>query len=236
MAEGKAATEINFLRVQTIDDRVTQEIFSANLSEGLIKVNDDGLFDTEYAERFDLLIERLQKRRRGFRMQHRAWMRLESNHGRHGADSARSLDHRLHDQLMTKMQTVEHAECQNRRAGDIGVVGTVKESHETKAKGKSKKVKVRRKNPSPGLILAFLLLPFSFSSLLVTHKQPIVRPLNAVRQQRRITRMLHVMCDVREVSPLRLQLFHIFQRAFEPQMRRVWTNPQTIQHQHFQIA
>src|SRR5712692_4505922 len=68
-------------------------------------------------------------------MQHLAGMRLESNHGGHRADGARALNHRLHDQLMTEVQTVKHAERQNRRAGDVGVVGSVKESHNSKDEG-----------------------------------------------------------------------------------------------------
>src|SRR5260221_10403610 len=110
MAEGKTAPEIDFLCVQTIRDRVTQEIVGAYFGKRFVEVNDDGLFDAEHSERFDLLIEGLQKRRRGFRMQHFAGMRLESNYGWHGADRARTLDHRLHDQLVPKMQTVKHAE------------------------------------------------------------------------------------------------------------------------------
>src|SRR6266446_4463399 len=129
MTKSKAAPEIDFLCVQTIQDGVTQEILGANLRELLIKVNDDGLLDAEHAERFDLLIESLQQWRRRFGMQHLAGMRLESNHGRHGAGGARALDHRLHDQLVTKMQTVEHAQRQNRGARDVGVVGAVKKTH-----------------------------------------------------------------------------------------------------------
>src|SRR5260370_27018635 len=104
MTKGKTAPKIDFLCVQTIHEDVTQEILGANLRELPVEVNDDGLFDAEHTERLDFLIERLQKRRRGFRMQNLAGMRLESNHGRHGADGARSLDHRPHDQLMAKMQ------------------------------------------------------------------------------------------------------------------------------------
>src|SRR6266852_8104807 len=68
-------------------------------------------------------------------MQHLAGMRLESNHGRHGAGGARSCDHRLHDQLMAKMQTIEHAQRQNRGARDVGVVGAVKKTHRSKDEG-----------------------------------------------------------------------------------------------------
>ena len=66
-------------------------------------------------------------------MQHLAGMRLESNHGWHGTDGAGSLDHRLHDQLVTKMQAIEHAERKHRRARDVSVVGSVKEPHQNRA-------------------------------------------------------------------------------------------------------
>ena len=55
--------------MQTIDDYVAQEIFGADLGESFVEVNDDRLFDSQNAQGFDFLIERLQERRRRFRMQ-----------------------------------------------------------------------------------------------------------------------------------------------------------------------
>ena len=66
MTEGKAAAEINLLRVQPISDHSTQKIFGPNLGEVLIKPNDYCLFDAQDTQRFYLLIERLQQGRRGF--------------------------------------------------------------------------------------------------------------------------------------------------------------------------
>jgi hypothetical protein len=131
MTERKSTTEIYFPSVQPIDDDITQEILGAYLGKGLVEVNDDGLFDAEHAERLHFLIEGLQEWRRGLGMQDGAGMRLESNHGRHGANCSRSLDHRLHDQLVTKMQAVEHTERQHGRACDVSVVSSVKEPHQT---------------------------------------------------------------------------------------------------------
>ena len=100
------------------------------LSSRLATLTEEGIVErrrySEHPERFDLLIESLQQWWRGFGMQHLAGMRLESNYGRHGADGAGALDHRLHDQLMAKMQTIEHAQRQNRRARDVSVIGAVK--------------------------------------------------------------------------------------------------------------
>src|SRR2546425_13333017 len=44
------------------------------------------------------------------------------------------------------------------------------------------------------------------------------------------------MRNVCEISALGLQLFNVFKRALQPQMRFVGTNPQTVKHQHSQIA
>ncbi len=126
VAKGKAAAEIDFFRMQTIYKDVAQEILRANLCELLIKVNHDRLLDAEHAEGLYLLIESLQQRRGGFRMQNGARVRLERDHRRDGADGASALNHRLHDELMTKVQTVKHAEGQDGWAGNLGVVGTVK--------------------------------------------------------------------------------------------------------------
>src|SRR5260370_24157209 len=103
MTEGKAAPKIDFLCVQTIHDGVAQKILGAYLGKGFVEVDDDGLFDAEHPERFDFLIESLQKRRRGFGMKHLAGMRLESNTGRHGADGAGALAHRPRDSLLAHM-------------------------------------------------------------------------------------------------------------------------------------
>ena len=62
-------------------------------------------------------------------MQDSAGMGLERDHGRHGPDRSGPLDHRLHDQLMPEMQTIKHPESQHRRAGNPGVISTVKEAH-----------------------------------------------------------------------------------------------------------
>src|SRR5207249_1496554 len=86
MTESKTSAEIDFLRMQTIDEHVAQEIFGTNLGESFIEVNDDRLFDSEHAEGFDFLIKRLQEGRRRFRMQDGARMRLERNHGWDSAD------------------------------------------------------------------------------------------------------------------------------------------------------
>ena len=43
------------------------------------------------------------------------------------APIVRALDHGLHDELMPQMQAVEHSESHHRGAGDLGVVGAVKE-------------------------------------------------------------------------------------------------------------
>ena len=44
------------------------------------------------------------------------------------------------------------------------------------------------------------------------------------------------MRDVREVGSFGLQFFDVFQRAFQPQMRCMRANTQTIEHQYFQIT
>src|SRR5260370_81206 len=126
VSKGKAAAEIDFFRMQTIYDNVAQKILRVNLCECLIKMNNDGLFYAQHAQGFDFLIESLQQRRSGFGVQHGPRVRLERDHRRHSADRARPLDYCLHDELMPQMQTVKHTQGQDGRAGDLGVVGTVK--------------------------------------------------------------------------------------------------------------
>jgi hypothetical protein len=129
MTEGKAAAEINLLCVQPIGNDVAQKIFSANLGKVLIKANNYGLFDAQHAQRLDFLIKGLQEWRRGFGVQHCPRMRLKSDHSRHRAYRSGAFDHGLHDELMTQMQSVKHAERHHRRADNLGVIGSVKQSH-----------------------------------------------------------------------------------------------------------
>ncbi len=62
-------------------------------------------------------------------MQHRARMRIECDHRRHGAQLASALNDSAHDQLMAQMKTVKHAEREHGRALNFRVVSSVKETH-----------------------------------------------------------------------------------------------------------
>ncbi len=62
-------------------------------------------------------------------MQHRARMRIESDHRRHGAHCARALNDGAHDQLVAQVQTVKHAEREHGRALNFRVVSSVKKTH-----------------------------------------------------------------------------------------------------------
>src|SRR6266581_3318912 len=97
VTKSKTAAQVNLFCVQTIDNYIAQEVLRADLRKLLIKMNYDGLFNAQHSERFDLLIESLQQRRRGFGMQDGARMRLEGNNGRRGTSRLRAFDHRLHD-------------------------------------------------------------------------------------------------------------------------------------------
>jgi len=114
--------------MQTIDDYVAQEIFGADLGESFVEVNDDRLFDSQNAQGFDFLIERLQERRRRFRMQDGSRMGLEREHSWQGSDRVRTFNDRLHNELMAQMKAVEHAESEHSWAGNFSVVGTVEKS------------------------------------------------------------------------------------------------------------
>src|SRR2546427_8686146 len=76
----------------------------------------------------------------------------------------------------------------------------------------------------------------TYYSSLITYYKPVIGPLNSIGQQFRIALVFHLMRDVREVGSLGLQFFDVFQRAFQPQMRCMWANAQTIEHQYFQIT
>ena len=62
-------------------------------------------------------------------MQNRARVRIECDHGRHSAERMRPLDHSTHDQLVTEMQTIKHAEREHGWSLNFGVVSSVKETH-----------------------------------------------------------------------------------------------------------
>src|SRR6185369_2771299 len=56
-------------------------------------------------------------------------MRIECDYSRHRANGPRTHNNGAHDQLMTKMQAVKHAECNHRRPLNSCVVSSVKETH-----------------------------------------------------------------------------------------------------------
>src|SRR5207245_11448357 len=114
---------------QSFFDNVSQKIFGANLRELFCEANNDRLFDAEDAKAFNLLIQSLQQGRGRFRVKYFARMWMESDHGRHGANCASSFGNSSNDQLMTKVQAIKHAERQHRRAGNVGVICTMKETH-----------------------------------------------------------------------------------------------------------
>jgi Fe-S cluster biogenesis protein NfuA len=56
-------------------------------------------------------------------------MRFEGDNCGDCVNSTRALDNGLHDELMSEVQPIKHAECHNRRALNRGVLNTMKESH-----------------------------------------------------------------------------------------------------------
>ena len=64
------------------------------------------------------------------------------------------------------------------------------------------------------------------------YRQSIVSPLNSSRQFRRVSRMLNIVCDVREKSAPWFYPRHVFQRLINPKMRGVFFETQAIEHQH----
>src|ERR1044072_8807502 len=93
-------------------------------------MHDDRLLDTKHAKRFDFLIECLKQRRSGFGMQNSTWMRIESDDSRHCARCTRTLNHSVHDQLVSEVQTVKHTEREHGRSMNSSVVSSVKETHQ----------------------------------------------------------------------------------------------------------
>ena len=62
-------------------------------------------------------------------MKHRARVGIECDRGRVCVDRFRTIGDGLHNFLMTKMQSIENAQRQNRRAEDIRVLSAVKNFH-----------------------------------------------------------------------------------------------------------
>ncbi len=127
--EGEAAAEVDLARLEPLVHHVAQEVFGRDARELAREADDDGLLDAEHAERLDLLVEGLEERRRGLRVQHRAGVRVEGDDGRHAACGARALDDAADDELVAEVQPVEHAERQHRRPRDLRVLVPVEKTH-----------------------------------------------------------------------------------------------------------
>jgi hypothetical protein len=56
-------------------------------------------------------------------------MRIKRNHSRHGTSGTGPFDNCAHDQLMTEMQTIKHAQREYRRSLNLCVVSAVKKTH-----------------------------------------------------------------------------------------------------------
>src|SRR5689334_4055006 len=99
-------------------------------------------------------------------------------------------------------------------------------------------------HPFHGLrtILSFLILGLAPQALCLRllsqakslDYQSVVSKLDASRQARRIASVLDVVSDMSKESPARLQLVHIAERFINPQMCRVFSETQTIEHEHVQ--
>ena len=59
-------------------------------------------------------------------------MRIKSNGRWRDTNSFGPFDHRLHDSLVTEMQSVENTERKYRRPNDVSVLGSVKYLHNLK--------------------------------------------------------------------------------------------------------
>src|SRR3954462_10104917 len=79
------------------------------------------------------------------------------------------------------------------------------------------------------LTSSFCLHPSSF------YFQSVIRPLDPFGQERGVARVLDVVGDVREVCAARAKLLDVFERAFEPEVRRVRPNSQTVEHERVQV-
>ena len=63
-------------------------------------------------------------------MQDSARMRIERDYGWHCFNRTSAFDNGAHDQLMAQMQTIKDAKRQDSRSLDLGVISSVKKSHE----------------------------------------------------------------------------------------------------------
>src|ERR1043165_3619074 len=85
---------------------------------------------------------------------------------------------------------------------------------------------------TPGLRLSFILPPSSF----ILYHKSVVSPLDPFGQQRRVARVLDVVGDVREVCTARSQLADVFERALQPEVRRVRAQAPAVEHERVQVA
>src|SRR4029079_10914489 len=107
VAEGEPLAQINFTRLQRVNDEALSEILGEHRRQLLIEFEHDNLLDAEQSQTFHLLIEGLKQRRRGLRLEHLSRMGIESDQRWSRADERRALDDGPDDRLVAQMQTVE---------------------------------------------------------------------------------------------------------------------------------
>src|SRR5882724_5226746 len=73
-------------------------------------------------------------------------------------------------------------------------------------------------------------------SSLITYYQPVISPLNIRRQSRRVTRVLHVVSDMRQVSASGFDLLDVLERFVQPKVRWVLFESQAVKHKRVQTA
>ena len=110
-------------------NNIADEFLSRLSGKFTRKIDHDRLLDAEEFEVREPLIERLEQRWGRLRMENGTRMRIERDGGRNRVGAFRTLDDGSNYLLMPEVQSVEHAERQNARQGDIRTLSSVKNFH-----------------------------------------------------------------------------------------------------------
>jgi hypothetical protein len=110
MTKGESLTEINFPRLQTLPDYITQKLAGGNHGKLFREPNYDCLLYAQDAKALNLLVKSLKQWWSRFRMQNGAWMWIECDYGWDSPDRQCSFHDRAHDQLMAKVKSIEDTE------------------------------------------------------------------------------------------------------------------------------
>lgn len=117
--------------MQPVHQRALDERLRRLAREGVVEVLDDDAVDTVIAQRFELVAQHRDARRRAGRIEEFARVRLERHHAHGQAARVRCRAHAREQGLVAAMDTVEVADRQRARGAALGVGQAAEDFHDS---------------------------------------------------------------------------------------------------------